>query len=746
MAKLRFSVDSALLSEIGEKLVESVQVALLELVKNSYDADATHVCIKMIPAEVGYSIVVEDDGTGMSFEDVKSFWMRIATTHKIEDDITSKFGRKKTGSKGIGRFACRRLGTKLELETTAKKGKSKFETSSVKIDWSEYVAGSNIDQIVCEGKRRESSSGKPGTRLVISDSVSNEWSNRAWLVLRRRLILLVSNRGQKRRGYERDPGFNATIEAPDFEEGPQVNPRDELMDVGWGRLGLTVDKKGKVVWTLSAKKLGKKSITKPQLHPEFAGTTADIAIFPLLSKEHLRKPNKVSIVELRQVFDGWGGIHIRKDGIRVPPYGEGRNDWLYIDRDRGIRKVSSDFDPVSALAESLKGVNPSRVLLGLLSNKSYVGDVHVGSPKNLFVMKASREGFVGDVADDLREIVRFGIDWSTVYRDFYIRREELEEAQDAKKHFEDIYESEVHSRDVIKSAVNYLNTELKNATADLPAETRQLVLSSAAMATEAIVKTDESQQTELQHLRLVASTSSLLLIFSHEVKSLLGMLDTFQLKLDTLGKRLEPEAALELSEMSTSFKSTKKRFFDLLEMTSLFSLNQTQKKPARIALKPRVEQAKNCFQIILDHYKITLETDRIPASLRVGPILEAELYSVLLNVLSNAIKSVIAKGGKKEIAVRAKKVSAGSQINVLDSGVGVSKDSDDLFESFVSDPLGTFYPRLEARLNPADTYIVGTGSGLGLSIVREIIEARDGKIGFASAPSKWKCNLEIVLP
>jgi hypothetical protein len=51
--KLRFSVDSALLSELGEKLVESVHLALLELVKNAYDADATHVTVRMVSTPTG---------------------------------------------------------------------------------------------------------------------------------------------------------------------------------------------------------------------------------------------------------------------------------------------------------------------------------------------------------------------------------------------------------------------------------------------------------------------------------------------------------------------------------------------------------------------------------------------------------------------------------------------------------------------------------------------------------------------
>ena len=84
METLEFSVDSALLSELGERLVESVHVALLELVKNAYDADATQVTIQITPSEgdAGPEVRIEDNGTGMALDEVRGYWMRIATTHK----------------------------------------------------------------------------------------------------------------------------------------------------------------------------------------------------------------------------------------------------------------------------------------------------------------------------------------------------------------------------------------------------------------------------------------------------------------------------------------------------------------------------------------------------------------------------------------------------------------------------------------------------------------------------------------
>jgi len=76
----------------------------------------------------------------------------------------------------------------------------------------------------------------------------------------------------------------------------------------------------------------------------------------------------------------------------------------------------------------------------------------------------------------------------------------------------------------------------------------------------------------------------------------------------------------------------------------------------------------------------------------------------------------------------------------------VPPDWQDLFTAFVADPDGSLYRNLKRRLNPEDEPIVGTGSGLGLSIVKEIVESHDGTVGFAEPPEGWACNLEIRLP
>src|ERR1051325_7036989 len=196
---LTFTVDSALLSELGEKLVETPHIALVELVKNAYDADATETTIKIVPnpdlnVEIvndksgiativgkssGPEIQITDNGSGMTFQDVKDYWMRIATTHKQNRDVSPRYGRPRTGSKGIGRFSCRRLGTKLKLVTTAARNGS-FEQTEVVFNWLDFEPGEEISTIEVEGVRKKLSNALTGTSLIISGRGIDEWNRRGY--------------------------------------------------------------------------------------------------------------------------------------------------------------------------------------------------------------------------------------------------------------------------------------------------------------------------------------------------------------------------------------------------------------------------------------------------------------------------------------------------------------------------------------------------------------------------------------
>jgi len=172
IGRLRFSADCQLLFQLGEQLVARSSIALAELVKNAYDADATEAKVSFENVtEPGGTIVVEDDGEGMSFEVFARAWMRIATDEKQRRRVSRQFGRPVTGAKGIGRFACRRIANKLEIESTAvthERGKEKLRVS---FDWAKFVTGTDVTDVpVVYHRRRAPPDARTGLRLVLADA------------------------------------------------------------------------------------------------------------------------------------------------------------------------------------------------------------------------------------------------------------------------------------------------------------------------------------------------------------------------------------------------------------------------------------------------------------------------------------------------------------------------------------------------------------------------------------------------
>ena len=228
MEKLGFTVDSQLLGELGERLVTKNHVALSELIKNGYDADATKIIIRFINAGKGGTkgkkseIQLIDDGHGMTFQEVKDYWMRIATPYKIREPISPIFGRKKTGNKGIGRFACRRLAKRLIIESTAKIPKSKeLDWTRVEFDWDRFEPGTILTEIPCDFRTRRLNEGQPGLILKLTDLIE-PWSEAEFNLLRRQVLLLTVVKGIRRKGFREDPGFDIIFEAPEFPKGTGI--------------------------------------------------------------------------------------------------------------------------------------------------------------------------------------------------------------------------------------------------------------------------------------------------------------------------------------------------------------------------------------------------------------------------------------------------------------------------------------------------------------------------------------------
>jgi hypothetical protein len=165
--RLSFSIEGRILRELGERLVKQPEVAVVELAKNAYDADATECDIEF---DFPKSILVSDDGHGMTLDRFANGWMRVGTSSKAKIRKSEKYGRLITGEKGIGRFAVRFLGRQLQLVSVAEDKKRKTKTRlTAEFDWLQFDQYEDLGKVTVPYVLERIARDEPtGTKLVIS--------------------------------------------------------------------------------------------------------------------------------------------------------------------------------------------------------------------------------------------------------------------------------------------------------------------------------------------------------------------------------------------------------------------------------------------------------------------------------------------------------------------------------------------------------------------------------------------------
>ena len=749
-----FTVDSALLSELGEKLVGSSYIALLELIKNAYDADASEAKISVRENKDSVETRIEDNGEGMTFDQVKNYWMKIATVNKAKAPVSKRYGRMKSGAKGIGRFSCRRLGSRLSLVTTAQNDDGRFETTKLEIDWERFRSGVSLDQIRVHCERGAEASGSTGTVLTIQNRDKAFLTTLDWNYVKRHCAILVTNRGAQRTGFERDPGFNLLFDFPNGDNKGYRNLREEILDAGWGTVTASVSSTGIASFELEA--MGFKSVVRclsKYRYNELKGACLKIGIL-VDDRLQMRNSKIFSLGAMRNVLDEWGGVFVRHNGIRISPYGEKGDDWLGIDKDRGLRRTVSSEEDLVGMAVALRGASPNRYLLQLLSSRSYVGDVEVASSNHNLVVKTSREGFLETKAfEQLRRFARFAVDFATLYRDVYITRKAAQEAEQKKREFSAAVAKMHDERGAVKhnimpdaeterKAFNFIRSELKKVKSSNRGNkvlSRQIEVLSKA--TDAIQSINDQRANELSRFRLIASTSTLLSIFAHDVRAYLGDLERAIVLLgDVKGKNESVSRVIDI------LAANRENFSRLVNMTLSVAVPSPEAKATSLSVRPRIENAAACFGKICSDYSIDIDVSEVPQVIRTCPMLESELLAILINILSNSIKATIA-GATKDRKVKLSVCRYGSKTKIvcLDNGVGVDvKTSAELFKYNVMDPQKILYGQLSKQINQGDGFLLGMGSGVGLSIVKNIVDRLNGTANFVVPAKGWRTQLEIT--
>ncbi len=175
---LHVEVDANVVRQLGEELITDAEQALLELIKNAYDADARVARVIVNTEDVNNpdgqkqrlrgSIVVEDDGAGMDLATIRDGWLTISLSMKKalkeQNKRTAIFRRTPLGDKGLGRLGTMKIGDTIQIVTHADQGKEGWR---VTLSWSQFAPGTVLSKVPVQVERVDAAK-KTGTRLTIT--------------------------------------------------------------------------------------------------------------------------------------------------------------------------------------------------------------------------------------------------------------------------------------------------------------------------------------------------------------------------------------------------------------------------------------------------------------------------------------------------------------------------------------------------------------------------------------------------
>ena len=490
---LHFKTHTLLKNLVGKDLINDDNIAILELIKNSYDAGSEKVDLVFSDFDEGGSstpdsaILIADWGCGMDFKDIEEKWLNIAYSEK--KNVKQQPGGYLAGNKGIGRFSCDRLGEKLDMFTRKPGG----EILHLHINWLDFEKEGDQDLTIQQipvkfmessGNEVEELTGRKmpqsGTILLIW-SPRNPWSRKTLLDLKSHLEKFINpNQLFQKQGFEINLIANHVEQEDDGKDyhsrvnGPVENLIFKNLDFNSTYIQAEIDKDGETVTTelyhdgQPVYRLVEHNSDYPFL------SDVKIVIYYLnpYKKAYFKRQTGIRSVD-------FGSIFLFLNGFRIEPYGERGDDWLGLD----VRK-----------AQGTNRYLGSRELLGRIE---IAGQEHAYKPissreglKNTKEFNSLRKEFFFIVIRRLERFVVDGLDWDSIHpslrkvmndnegMDWNNTRETYIESWDKKRERISLSIMSISSSNKSKMIRFWFNTELLEGLYEEKSENVQRLISS----------------------------------------------------------------------------------------------------------------------------------------------------------------------------------------------------------------------------------------------------------------------------
>ena len=753
MQSTTFTVDAALLRELGDRLIGRSYIALAELVKNAYDADAIDCRIELDADR----IVVWDNGHGMSEQDFHRHWLRIGTTHKTAAPASPRLGRAMTGSKGLGRLSVQFLADEMTLESTSLKDSSRHLYAFV--DWTTIQHGSDLDTVAVLWEMRSDTLVHPddrptGTRIVLS-KLRSQWNATEIERLGQDVWMLQSpfRRSHRRSDAGTAQDFYVHLDAPGIAGARVAFDRfqDALFENWKARITGAIDD-GRATATSTVKvefkegypegletaKSFRETVPLPVAAPGRPRSTAsgssavDRARFEILVfKPQRRQPSGIPVAQMRDYLRNFGNVSVYDAGFRLPYYGPDQ-DWLTIAVDQGRRLVTSPLLPSRLKVDApylLDLPAPGRIfgIVEIDTNHERTAaqrteaaraatDQPEVRPGRCLQIQPGRDRLADNAAfEQLRDLVRFSLD-------FYANRFKLLSLQASERR---------RAKEPPSRTFSLAIAAIDRNKAEIPRPAFHEIRREVVAATKAAEREERHLDRRAVLLAPLATAGMAALALNHELARETLMLEHVSVRLRAIAasSRLP-----ELRATADDIAAGAHRVAALRELFDPLLAAEDREATDRLRVRAVARQVVRGLSPLMG--RVDFQTRDVPEHLRFPLGSLAEWSAMLQNVLTNAWNAMLDSEQASIVFEGGRRARGREWLRISDTGVGIGvplQDSETLFEPF----------QRQLSISPGNRSIAIGGQGLGLAIVRMIAQRRGAQAAFVKPPPGFSTTFEI---